>query len=184
MQTRTSSGETERVQTTLHDRFQSFEERVEAETQQVKELQRQWESVVAEIFQLGVGCLGESEMAALLSTADADGNAESPASRAESTLFVPEHGSEVERAKGKRKRVSFAGPDMVDLFPGFLLHASGHQKSIPATPVLPLEGVQQFEEDIAGLGRQHDADLRRLEKEHKAWWERKQRQLAHTLMQD
>ncbi|KAF2625628.1 hypothetical protein BU25DRAFT_492878 [Macroventuria anomochaeta] len=179
-----TSGEIERVQTTLYDRFQSFEEHMRAEMQQIKELQRQWEGVVAEVFQLGIACLGENDIAALLSTADTDVNDFSPASKAESTPFVPEHDSSA-KGKGKRKRVSFAGPDMISLFPGFLFQTSGHQKKpIPAIPDLPSGEVQQLEGKIAGLGKQHVADLQRLEKEHKAWWERKQNQLAHTFLQD
>lgn len=170
---------------TLHDRFQAFEERMQAETEDIKELQRQWESVVAEIFQLGVASLGDSDIAALLSTAETAVNASSPASKPDSTLFVPEHGSEIKQGKSKRKRVSFAGPDMMSLFPEFLLHASAQQrKPVPATPELPHEEVQQYEADIMGLGKQHIADLQRLEKEHNAWWERKQKQLANTFLQD
>lgn len=158
---------------------------MQKETQQVTELQRQWEGVVAEIFQLGVACLGESDITALLSTAEVEANASSPASKVESTVFVPEHGSSVGKGKGKRKRVSFADPDMMSLFPEFLLYRSRNQRTpVPATPELPLDDVQQHKADIAGLGKQHIADLQRLQKEHKAWWERKQAQLANTFLQD
>jgi hypothetical protein len=158
---------------------------MQKETQQIKELQRQWEGVVAEIFQLGVACLGENDIAALLSTAEVEANASSPASKAKSTLFVPEHGSSVRKGKGKRKRVSFTDPDLMSLFPEFLLYRSPNQRApVPATPELPFDDVQQHEADIAGLGKQHIADLQRLQKEHKAWWERKQAQLANTFLQD
>ena len=184
LQRTTTSGEVERVQTTLHDRFQSFEEHIQAETEQIKALQRQWEGVVAEIFQLAVACLGENDVAALLSTAGADVNAPSPAYKTQSALFAPEHGSSARKGKGKSKRVSLASPDMMNLFPEFLSHVSGHQKSISAAPDLPLGEVQQLEKELSALGRQHVANLQRQEKDYKAWWERKQKQLAHTFMQD
>lgn len=141
---------------------------------------------MAEMFQLGVHCLGESNIAALLSTAEIDTTAvPSPASTAESTLFVPDHGSSTKKGKAKRKRVSFAGPNMLSLFPEFLFHASGYlQRPIPAVPELPHDKAKQFEMEIGGLGNQHIADLQRLEKEDKDWWTRKQTQLAHTFMQD
>lgn len=178
-----ASGELERVQTNLHNRFQLFEERLRAETQQIKELQRQWEGVVAEIFQLGTACLGEDQVAALLATTDE--RAVSPASKAESTLFFPEHSSSAKTGKGKRKRVSFAGPDMLDLFPGFLSATVEHEKKpVPATPELSSEELQQFRGEVAGLGNHHIKDMQRLDKEHRVWWEKKQTQLAHTFLQD
>ncbi|KAJ8111814.1 hypothetical protein OPT61_g5677 [Boeremia exigua] len=176
LQRTTPSGETERFQTTLHDRFQAFEDRVRAETEQIKELQRQWEGVVTEIFQLGVVCLGEADMAGLLSTADGG--------LAASKAAAPGHDGPAVKDKGKRKHVSFASPDLMALFPDFLFAVSEPQKAVSAAPVVSVEGVQRFEKEIAGLGQQHGAELRRLEMEHKAWWERKQRQLAKTLMEE
>jgi hypothetical protein len=174
-----SSGKVERMQTTMNDRFRSFEENIQVEREEIRKLQRQWESVVAEIFQLGVACLGKDNIAALLSTAEPD------TEEAESTLFVPEHGDSTHKDKGKRKRVSFAGPDMANLFPGFLFQNPAQQrKTIPVSPDLPAEDVQQLEQRIRDLGNQHAADLQRLEKEHQTWWKKKQSQLAHTLMQD
>lgn len=167
------------MQITLQDRFQSFEENIQVETEKIKNLQRQWEGVVAETFQLGVACLGEDNIAALLSTAEPD------ADEAGSTLFTPEHSGSAKNGKGKRRCVSFAGPDMASLFPGFLFHASGHQrKPLPATPDLPAAELQQLEQAIADLGKQHVVDLQKLEKEHQAWWQKKQTQLAHTFLQD
>lgn len=173
-----SLSQNECTQITLHDRFRSFEDTVQAETEELKNLQRQWESVVAEIFQLGVACLGEVDVTALFSTAGTDRD------YPESTLFVPEHGSSAKKDESKRKRVSFAGPDMAALFPKFLLHTTGQQKLPPVSPDLPTEEFQHLEQTIADLGVQHTADLQRLEKEHQAWWKKKQTQLAHTFMQD
>lgn len=185
MQHTKTTGETERVQTTLYDRFQCFEQHTQSEMRQIEELQRQWEGVVAEIFQLGVACLGEQNIAALLSTAETDAGASSPAAPAESTLFVPEHGSPAKKEKGKRKRVSFASPDLMTLFPEFLFDAAGLQKkSVPAALDMPQEAIHQLEGELAGLGKQHVADLQRLEKEDQQWWKRKQTQLAHSFMQD
>ncbi|KAJ4378366.1 hypothetical protein N0V86_006067 [Didymella sp. IMI 355093] len=169
----------ERMQTTVHDRFRSFEENIQVETGEVRKLQRQWESVVAEIFQLGVAHLGKDNIAILLSSAERD------TEEVESILFIPEHGDSTHKGKGKRKRVSFASPDMANLFPGFLFQTSAQQrKSNPVSPDLPAEEVQQLEQRITDLGKQHAADLQRLEKEHQTWWNKKQTQLAHTLMQD
>lgn len=164
------------MQVTIHDRLRSFEEAVAAETEEIKNLQIQWEGVVAEIFQLGVACLGEKNIAALFSIGELE------ADEVESTLFVPEQGTSPHKAKGKRKRVSFAGPDMAKLFPGFLFQASGQQrKAIPASPELPTNEVQELEQVITDLGKQHVADLQQLEKEHVAWWKKKQKQLAYSF---
>lgn len=171
-------GKAEKVHFTLHERFQSFEEKIQVETEEIKNLQRRWEGVVAEIFQVGVVCLGEDNMAALLSVAGPDVDGE------KSTLFAPEHGSLTHKSKGKRKRVSFAGSDMETLFPGFLFHASEQQTLVSATPNLSAKAAQQIEQEIVDLGKQHVVDLQRLEKEHQAWWKKKQNQLAHTFLQD
>ncbi|KZM19261.1 uncharacterized protein EKO05_0007346 [Ascochyta rabiei] len=185
LQRTTATGERERVQATLHDRLQAFEKHMEAETHEIKELQRQWEGVVAEMFQLGVTCLGERGMAALLSTAETDTNASWPASKAGSTLFLAEHGSPAQKGRRKRKRVSFVGPDLMSLFPAFLMEATEVPKpSTPAALHLSHEEVQRLEVEMVGLGKQHVADLQRLEKEDQKWWMRKQSQLAHTFTQD
>jgi hypothetical protein len=158
---------------------------VREQTQQIKDLQRQWEGIVAEIFQLGITCLGENDMAALLSTAGGDTDASSPTSKAESTLFVPEHGSPARKARGKRKRVSFAGPDMKGLFPEFLFYTSDRQKKpIPAVPEVPRDEIRQLDKEVSGLGKQHIVEVQRLEKEYQDWWTRKQTQLARTMLQD
>ncbi|KAJ4349012.1 hypothetical protein N0V95_004949 [Ascochyta clinopodiicola] len=180
-----ATGETERVQVTLLDRLGSFEKHIEEETQRMEGLQRQWEDVVAEMFQLGVTCLGERCMTTLLSTAEVDANMSSPASKAESTLFVAEYGSSVQKGRRKRKRVSFVGLDGKSSFPDFLIHATEVSKqSITAALEMSHEEVQRLEADLAGLGKQQVADLQRLEKKDQKWWMRKQTQLAHTFMQD
>ena len=150
-----------------------------AETEQFKNLQLQWEGVVAEIFQLGMACLGEENIASLLSNAGSD------AGEAESTLFVPEQGDSAHKAMGKRKRVSFACPDMAKLFPGFLFQTPAHQrKPVLASPKLPTDKVQQLEQVIADLGQQHVADLQRLEKEHLTWWKKKQKHIHQAFASD
>lgn len=179
-----SGQEIERVQTTLHERFQAFEAHVEAETEHIKVLQHQWEGVVAEIFQLGVACLGEADISALLSVPNKDSDASLPTAEVDSTLFVPEHGSPGKGAGTKRKRVFVARPKMKNLFPDFLLHTSAHQDSVPLAPGLPSDNVQQFEKDILSLGEQHIADLQTVDENHRAWWEKKQKYLMQTFMRD
>lgn len=178
------SGEIEHTQASLHGRFQTFEETIQAETEQIKELQGQWEGTVAEIFQLGVSCLGEADVAVLLSNADTTPNTSLPATKAEPTVLDPEHGNADGKGIRKRKRVSFASPDMMALFPEFLFLTSGKQEPTETAPELPVQDIQQLEKDVSVLGKQHSAELRQLEHEHKAWWEKKQKQLAHTFMQD
>ena len=140
---------------------------------------------MAEIFQLGVNSLGEDDMAAMLSIGETETDTSSPAPKTGSTLFVSEHCSSTKKCKGKRKRVSFAGPNVMSMFPEFLFHASGYQrKPIPFAPDLPHAEMEQLEKGIADLGKLHVADLQKLEKEDQEWWKRKQTQLAHTFMQD
>ncbi|KAG9205384.1 hypothetical protein G6514_008025 [Epicoccum nigrum] len=138
---RRSGGDVVRVQKNLHDRIQAFEERVRPEKEQIKVLQRQWDEVVAEIL-LGIAYLGESDIAALLSPSAAGLNASHPSSGTESTLFVPEQEIPSKRAGEKRKHISFARPDMKKLFPSFLFHTSGQQKSISAVPDLSMEEIR------------------------------------------
>lgn len=150
-----------------------------AETVEIKNLQTQWEGIVAEIFQFGVACLGEENIAALLSIGELEAN------QVESTLFVPEQGASPHKGKGKRKHVSFAGPDMAKLFPSFLFRAPGQQrKAIPASPELPTDEVEVLEQVIKVLGKQHVADLQQLEREYVAWWKKKQKQLAYSFAED
>ena len=172
------------VQTNLHDRFQAFEEQVRTGKEQIKILQRQWDEVVAEIFQLGIAYLGESDMADMLLPSDAGLAASTSASGAESSLFVPEQESPSKKAGEKRKRVSFAGPDLKRLFPSFLFHRSGHQKTIPVAPGLYMEEIQRFKKEISDLGNQHVAELQSIEGEYKAWWKKKQQHLAQFFMDD
>lgn len=122
-------------------------------------MQRQWDEVVAEIFQLGIAYLGESDIAALLSPSAAGLNASHSSSGTESALFVPEQEIPSKRAGEKRKHMSFALPDMKKLFPSFLLHTSGQQKSISAVPDLSMEGIRRFEKEVSELGNQHVAEL-------------------------
>ncbi|KAF3011249.1 hypothetical protein E8E13_011657 [Curvularia kusanoi] len=177
------SGETlGRIDTTLHNRFQSFQEQVQAETEQIKVLQRQWEGVVAEIFQLGIACLGESDMIALLSTADTGSNAAKPASRAASTISGGDQESPSVRAGKKRKHLSSIVPAITMMFPDFLFHRSTQQKHIQATPSLPVKEIRRFKKEVSSLGSQHVDKFQTIEEGHKAWWKKKQKHLVQFFM--
>lgn len=175
----TSSSEVERIQATVHDRFRSFEKTMSAEMAEIKNLQIQWESVVAEIFQLGMACLGQEDIAFLLA------NSELEAGEAESTPFDLEQTNSAHSVMGKRKRGSFAGANMAKVFPGFLFQAPTNQREpVPASPQLPADEVLQLEQVIVDLGKQHVTDLQRLEKDHLTWWKKKQTQIQRAFAQD
>jgi hypothetical protein len=183
----------------------NYNERIAEQAEKAAKSQKEWEAVVGEIWKLGVGCLGEEAMEALLFTKEQrlDGSTLLPSSSpskatdAESTLFVPEHGSSPPRAKTRvtKKRVTFLeeAPEFLNKynsaptskFPTFLYQPSRYRKdTLPFVAGLPEREIKELEKSVKQLGRKEIEDFRRIERDQKEYWRRKTAQLAIALKDD
>jgi hypothetical protein len=172
---------------TIHERLLNFDEQIRTQTKEIKKLQVQWEAIVREIFKLGVTCLGEDTMTALLLPTPAthppqDAPSSSPSDPdSEPTLFVPEK-STTEKGKGKKKKVSFEPISPAVTLPKFLYQPSMFREQIaPDTPRLSGTKVTELQADVAQLGNAQVRELREIEREYTAWWKKKTAQIASAL---
>jgi hypothetical protein len=200
-----SEGRTVRFEQTLEKRMMNYDERIAEQAEQCAKLQKEWEAVVAEIWKLGVSCLGEEAMETLLFTKEhrLDGSTLLPpssplkATDAESTLFVPEHGTSPLRSRTRvtKKRVTFLenAPELRDKynalptfkFPAFLYQPSGYRKdTFPVVAGLSDREIKELKKNVKELGRKEIEDFRRIERDQKEYWRRKTAQLAVALKDD
>jgi hypothetical protein len=183
-------GEEESTGATIHERFFDFDEQIRTQTKDIKKLQTQWEAIVREIFKLGVTCLGEDTMTAmLLPTPAAQTTQDQPSSSpsdpdAELTLFVPEKDT-ADKGKGKKKKVSFEQAESAVALPKFLYQPSMFRKRIaPEAPRLSGTKVTGLQADVAQLGNAQVHELREVEREYAAWWKKKTALIASALGDD
>ncbi|CAO2658711.1 Nn.00g064340.m01.CDS01 [Neocucurbitaria sp. VM-36] len=195
LQRTNSEGERERFQATLETRMIHYEEHLTKRAHEVVQLQKEWETVVGEIWKLGVSCLGEGVMEKLLFTDQgALGPLSSPskATDAESTLFVPEQGSSTppRKAKAPKKHVTFEasrvhdeyGAASLSEFPQFLYQPSRYEKQpLPTVPLLADAEVKTMEREVKQLGIAQIEELRKIEKDYQEYWRKKTAQLAVVL---
>ena len=183
-----SNGKTVRIDQTLETRMQNYATQIAKQAEKVAQLQKEWESVVGEIWKLGVGRLGEETMEGLLFTKQRRFSTvrhSSSPTEAESTLFVPEHGTSPQRQASK-KRVTFLEetPDVAPTssFPAFLYQPSRYQKeTLAVVSRLEEEKITRLERSVKELGKKEIEDFRRIQKEQKEFWRRKTAQLAMAL---
>lgn len=175
-----TEGEKTRVENTLADRMRNFDEHIQQQTQELKQLQTEWETIVGEIFKLGVICLGQGTMETLFSASE---NTLSPSKAtdadiddAESTLFVPEQDTP---PQGKKNDGTFKVP-----FPPFLYQPSRFRKPTPEPPTLSDEKVKELEMQIDELGKEHLKELRKIEDVRTAWLKKKHRLIAQAMLKE
>ncbi|KAF1849896.1 uncharacterized protein K460DRAFT_350031 [Cucurbitaria berberidis CBS 394.84] len=191
-------GEKERFQSTLETRMVHYEEHIVERTNEVAQLQREWEMVVGEIWKLGVSCLGQGIMESLLFTDQgALGLSSSPskATEPESTLFVPEQGTSSlpRKTRTSKKHVTFETPGgrdehkaaSISMFPACLYQPSRyHNQPLPVVPPVAEREIKNVEMKVAQLGKAQIDELRKIEKDHQEYWKKKTTQVATALQND
>jgi hypothetical protein len=184
--------EEESTDVTIHERLLTFDEQICTQTKEIKKLQVRWEAIVREIFKLGVTCLGEDTITALLlPTPAAQPPQDAPSSslsdpESEPTLFIPEQSTAAkDKGKGKKKKVSFEPTPPAVALPEFLYQPSVLRKQIaPEVPRLSGTKVTELQADVAQLGNVQVRELREIEREYTAWWKKKNAQVALALARD
>ena len=194
-----AQGEKERFQATLATRMAHYEDYLAERKSEIVGLQKEWETVMGEIWKVGVSCLGEETMKDLLLPAHASQESPSYVSKATGTdpsLFVPERGSSPsppQKLIATSKRVSFDALDAGDnaditpalSFPSFLRGPSRYQNQGPPTvPPVPEREIKRFETTIETLGQKQADEFRSIEKDHRDFWKKKNARLTHALRDD
>ncbi|KAF2872508.1 hypothetical protein BDV95DRAFT_386648 [Massariosphaeria phaeospora] len=161
--------------------FGDYTDRFVAESTKTSEeldaLETQWEATVNEIWKVGTAVLGEDTMREMLFSAPQ----QPPSPGAESTLFIPEFGSDdatLVPARPAKKRVSFQ-----ELGPELLARPSKYQP-LPIAPVIVGDEIKELQGVIAALGVDQIAELKQLEAEHQKWWNKKHQEIARALRDD
>jgi hypothetical protein len=178
-----SNGEEVSAKVSIDQRFKHFDEQIHRQTDEIKKLQSQWEVIVSEIFKLGVACLGEHAMTAMLLPKQAPPIQDQPSSpsepESESVLFVRE------KNKGKKKQVTFEPPANAVALPSFLYQPSNSRKrTAPESPHLSTKNVETLQAEVSQLGNSHVDEFREVEREYAAWWKKKTKQIASALGDD
>lgn len=192
---------------TLETRMLYYDELIAKETKKLGTLQKEWESVVSEIWKLGAKCLGDETIAEMLSTEQGLYEKTLPlslspfkATDAEDTLFIPENDSFSPRYKllvGKR-RVTFLEEEEeapgvcdkydatpTDQFPDFIHQPSSDRNgTLPLIPDLSEGETKELEKMVTELGKQEMGDFCKIEEDHEAYWKKKTAQLANALKSD
>lgn len=186
-------GERKRVEVTLATRMQDFEDYLARQTEEVMRLQTQWETIVGEIWKLGVSCLGQDTMERLLFTQDGGHTTPSfpsDTTKATSTLFVPEHASSTPPRvlPHSKKRVAF---DVAETNPqtnkhlAFLEQPSRYPKdSLLAPPSLPTHETRKLAKEINALGTAQIRELNKIDREKEQFWKRKTELIMQSLVEE
>lgn len=164
-------------------RISQFDAYIKQEEKKLMELQRQWETIVGEIYKCGTEILGIEAMDQFLGEGSGDKDKEFDE---ENTLFVPEEGDEevpavVSEAVKPRKKVSFKDP--LPQPPRFLT-----QKSIlpelASTPELPARDIEKMEDKVESLGAAQIDDFQKLYRDQDKWYKMKSKKICDAVMQD
>jgi hypothetical protein len=196
--TRTSTnGEREKLQSTLETRMLDYVDHVARKRTEVEKLKKDWETIVGEIWRLGVTVLGEDEMETLLFTnQSALRHSSSPLQGLEasvtalegSTLFVPEHGTSplAPRKPRSKKRVTFENLNDLPSNPMVLdfLYQPSVLKPVRVMHGLPEQEIEDLEKSVQDLGTVHISDLRKISKERQDYWRRKTGEMSRMLESD
>ncbi|KAL5120096.1 hypothetical protein ACEQ8H_001921 [Pleosporales sp. CAS-2024a] len=187
---------------TLETRMADYAAMVASQKAEITALRDKWETIVGEIWKVGVQCLGEESMRSMLfitptghDPGQAVSSSSSPPTTAESTLFVPEQATSSQPRKHarNRKKVSFAktmeteeevaGQEADALY---FLHQPSRLRVGPvmAAPAMPVREMEGLEQRVRHLGQKEYGELREAERHHKAYWQKKNERLAQVLNED
>lgn len=179
------------LKSSLEKRMLDFEEHLVVQRAEIEKIKKRWETMVGEIWKLGVQCLGEESMEAMLFTANKTSrelsSSPSRATVAESTLFLPKHDTSPPlRRTRSEKHVTFEAPEELPAATSTSL-AFLHQPSrlnvgpAPCVPALSQHHVEELDAQIRELGNKEIEEYRKAERDYHAHWQRKTAQLVRVL---
>ena len=156
---------------TLEERLAAFAIEYKARFEEINDLEKQWEAVVREIWEVGVTCLGADVMLPLL--AKSSPTSPSPAYKigTKSTLDNAE-------SVPVRKKVKFQEPEPE--LPGFLSASMHNIKTSHPEPV-SAKDLKKLYDKIDALGTRQLEELVKIEKESKQSWAKKLREVLDVL---
>jgi hypothetical protein len=192
--TRTNrDGTRTKIMSTLEARMMDYEDYTAKHRAEVQKLKNDWETIVGEIWKIGVQCLGEEVMESMLFTDKAATELSSSPIRVESTLFVPEQGTSTPpRTTRNKKRVTFETPVSEKDAPSstkdalhFLYQPTRLRLApVPTLPSMPKQELVDLETRIKELGQKELTDYMTAERDYRVYWQKKNERLAQVLVED
>jgi hypothetical protein len=186
-----SDGDLVPIRSSLEKRMLDFEDHLAVQRAEIEKIRKRWETMVGEIWKLGVQCLGEESMEAMLFTTNKVSrelsSSPSQGTVAKSTLFIGEHDTSppLRRTRSK-KHVTFEAPEELPTASNTSL-AFLHQPSrlnvgpAPGVPALSQHHVEELDAQIKELGNKEIEEYRKAERDYHAHWQRKTAQLVRVL---
>jgi hypothetical protein len=169
-----SNGEEYQTKQTLEDGLADFRVRHGDRFKEIRKLQMKWETVVGEIWKVGINCLGEDAMSALLVTQPAP---PSPSAQVERhNLMLADLDP-----RPARKKVKFEEP--APKLPKFLATASRY-RDLPIPEQVSKGDVKTLKDTINDLGTEQIDALVKVKKDGEIWWEKKQAQMVIALQKE
>jgi hypothetical protein len=159
---------------TLGDGLTDFRARHEDRFKEIQKLAMKWETVVGEIWKVGINCLGEDAMFALLVTQPAPPSPPAQIERYSLTL------ADID-PRPSHKKVKFEEPTLK--LPKFLATASMYPDL--AIPRKVSDGdVKTLKGKVDDLGTEQIDALAKVKKDGEIWWEKKQAQMVIALQKE
>lgn len=169
------NGEEYRIEQKLKDGLADFQGRHEERLGEIRKLEVKWETVVGEIWKVGVNCLGEDAMSTLLLTQPAP--PPSPPAKAERySLMLADLDP-----KPARKKVKFEEAPLK--LPKFLSTPS-RCPDLPFPEQISREDIKVLEEKVDDFGTEQIESLAKVKKDGEMWWEKKQAQMLIALRKE
>ncbi|KAE8834922.1 hypothetical protein CFE70_007182 [Pyrenophora teres f. teres 0-1] len=198
----TSEGRVIRFEQTFQERMQNYKKLVVAQKEKLAMMQKEWETVVGEIWKLGTVCVGEETMKELLCTEQRfNGPSQHPyfpssspskTTDTESTVFFPKQDSSplAKKSRPCKKHVTFLDEEEFGVcnesittstsdFPEFTHKVSKYQEDdLPTVPSLPEEEAKELDERIGELGTKEIEAFHKMNEDHQEFWRKKKAQFG------
>ncbi|OAG07687.1 uncharacterized protein CC84DRAFT_1144413 [Paraphaeosphaeria sporulosa] len=169
------NGEEYRVVQKLEDGLVDYQARHEHRIEEIRKLEVKWETVVGEIWKVGINCLGEDAMSALLLIKPAP--PPSPPAKAERySLMLADLDP-----RPVRKKVKFE--ESAPKLPRFLTSASRYA-DLPIPKQISKDDIKMLTEKVNDFGTEQIEALTKVKKDGEIWWEKKQAQMMIALQED
>ncbi|KAJ4357784.1 uncharacterized protein N0V89_002360 [Didymosphaeria variabile] len=164
-----------RTKQTVEDGLADFRVRHKNRMGEIRDLEKKWETVVGEVWKVGISCLGEDAMSALLLT-QSTSPSPPPAQVERHSLMLADIDS-----KPVRKKVKFEEP--AAKLPRFLSAASRYLV-IPVSEQVSKTDVKTLKEKVNEFGTEDIDALAKVKKDGDKWWEKKQAQMIVALQKE